>query len=433
MEYLQVPIDLLQGLMIGVFSYQYVTPKHMNMKMYHIAILSLIIGFEILYFDFTTVYESFYSLFYVATICLYLKITSNNSFLDVFLLAVIIITITSVGNGLAIFIFCILLNISVNALINSETMLFTAGIISTLFTSIILYLIIKAKNYVVSFTESHGGIFTVSMINLHMSITLLEEMVFSQSYNEMNLLICLMLFLIVFILLLLIMFKNASDILDYIGQEMIVQELNHLSDKSDTIEESNNEVRVMKHDMNKTLFVLKDLINEGKIKEVNTIIDEMITDIQLAPKALISGISSIDSVISSKAVECSSMQIKFTYNVDTSCFARINDYDLSLILLNALSNAIENVDPYDKSISLEIIEKRDVMSIQVINKVNNDVFKENPQLTTNKKNKNHGYGIKSMRNIARKYKGDIHLYQIDNSFHCIINLQIPESITNVNN
>ncbi len=424
MIYFNILLDLLQGFIIGIFSYLFIIPKEPSKKYYHIILLSLILGTEILYFDFTTIYESFLSLAYVITLFIYLKFISKSSTTDVFLLAIIVITTTSVGNGFAIFIFSILLNNNLFTLLNSEIMLLIAALISTFTFTVILYLVVKTKKYITSLTSNHGKYFITAMLILFISITLLEEMVFAQSYDETNLLASLMLFLAVFILLLIIMFKNAKDSMNYTNQEMISQELKHMNEKFEVLEASNNEIKIMKHDLNKTLFILKEYIVEGKLEKVNKVIDEMITDIHLTPRALISGISSIDSVITSKALECSKKKIHFTYNIETSYLSCINDFDLSLIFLNSLSNAIENIDSKNRIINLEVTQNSNILYIQVVNKVSIDVFDENPQLISTKSSKNHGYGIKSMRNIARKYNGDIHLFQNNQDFHCIITLQI---------
>ena len=57
--------------------------------------------------------------------------------------------------------------------------------------------------------------------------------------------------------------------------------------------------------------------------------------------------------------------------------------------------------------------------------INKDVINENPNLNTNKNNLElHGFGIKSIKRIAKKYNGFADFYQEKNIFYCVVKLPI---------
>ena len=57
--------------------------------------------------------------------------------------------------------------------------------------------------------------------------------------------------------------------------------------------------------------------------------------------------------------------------------------------------------------------------IRVINSVDFDVLQENPYLKTAKSDeRNHGFGIHTMKTITKKYGGEIIFQQYENEFEC---------------
>ena len=69
-------------------------------------------------------------------------------------------------------------------------------------------------------------------------------------------------------------------------------------------------------------------------------------------------------------------------------------------------NAINGCDMSEPKIELVIQSKKSFIIIIVKNKISASVFKNNPNLlTTANDTRNHGFGIRSIKNIAKKYDG----------------------------
>lgn len=113
--------------------------------------------------------------------------------------------------------------------------------------------------------------------------------------------------------------------------------------------------------------------------------------------------------------------ITFTCIADGSLLNILEEMDLCSLLGNTLDNAIESALTISKTekrlINLRISKKNDFILFSLENYTENDlIFNDKFPLTT-KKNKNvHGYGLKSIDYIARKYNGSVTINLDDNWF-----------------
>ena len=105
--------------------------------------------------------------------------------------------------------------------------------------------------------------------------------------------------------------------------------------------------------------------------------------------------------------------------------------DITTIFGNLLDNAIEateKVEPSKRAISLNINQKGKLVLIYIYNTYQENLKIENNKLITTKKDSfNHGFGLKSIENIVKKYNGDLKISTNNNIFELNIILQ------NINN
>lgn len=91
---------------------------------------------------------------------------------------------------------------------------------------------------------------------------------------------------------------------------------------------------------------------------------------------------------------------------------------------NMLENAITataNIKLNAKQINLKIISESEKYTFLIKNSIDQSVLKENPKLhTTKTKFDSHGYGIKIIRDIAKKYNGHCDFYEESNMFCCLV-------------
>ena len=78
-------------------------------------------------------------------------------------------------------------------------------------------------------------------------------------------------------------------------------------------------------------------------------------------------------------------------------------------------------------IELIISRQKSFLYIIVKNTISDSVLSANPSLVTNKDNKSaHGFGIKSIRELARKYNGTVDFKESESLFVVEICLSITE-------
>ena len=104
----------------------------------------------------------------------------------------------------------------------------------------------------------------------------------------------------------------------------------------------------------------------------------------------------------------------------------VADIDMCNLLGNILDNAIENCSASPdahKSIICNFFGDEYKIMIYVSNTIEKSVLSENHSLKTSKSRlQGHGYGIKTIKQIAEKYNGSADFYEKDNMFVCCVML-----------
>ena len=182
------------------------------------------------------------------------------------------------------------------------------------------------------------------------------------------------------------------------------------------IRERYSEVKTLKHDMKHYLMTVAEMIYDGKPLEakkyIESIVDEKINSTNVGVNT---GSVVIDAVINNKISLCNAKGIKMKSVIDTQ-FDSTHDIDISILLSNLLDNAITGCDISNPHIELKILQRKSMTYIAIKNTVAASVLTDNPNLVTDKTNKSeHGYGIKSIKDIAKKYDGSVEFLE-ENGF-----------------
>lgn len=122
------------------------------------------------------------------------------------------------------------------------------------------------------------------------------------------------------------------------------------------------------------------------------------------------GNQALDVVLTQNALRAENNHIKFTSIADGKALSFMSNTDIYVLFGNAISNAIEatmKLKEEKRHISLVLKRKGNIVSIELENFFNPDNLKIiDGKIETSKSDKSyHGYGLKSMENIVRKYDG----------------------------
>ena len=159
------------------------------------------------------------------------------------------------------------------------------------------------------------------------------------------------------------------------------------------------------HDLKHQIFALNSM-NENDRSEQLKKIEKSINIYDSIAKT---GNETLDLILTEKNLLCNSKNITLKYLVDITCLDGIEQIDIWTIFGNAIDNAIEALEKEDKEkriININICWKNKMRYIEIDNYTSANVVFKNGFPLTSKKDKNyHGFGVKSIDNIVKKYQG----------------------------
>lgn len=133
------------------------------------------------------------------------------------------------------------------------------------------------------------------------------------------------------------------------------------------------------------------------------------------------GNQTLDVLLADRMMLCEKNHIQLSFLGDGGCLQFLTESEIYSLFGNALSNAIEascEVEEEKRQISIIIRASGDLISINITNYYRGELrFDEGLPATTHSDPRDfHGYGMKSMRTIARKYGGEINVKAADGVF-----------------
>ncbi|MCR4740849.1 MAG: GHKL domain-containing protein [Lachnospiraceae bacterium] len=193
------------------------------------------------------------------------------------------------------------------------------------------------------------------------------------------------------------------------------------------IEEMYEKIRAMRHDMGNHIAVTEGLIASGEREALDDYISEWKKSYKESEIPVKTGNPVTDVVISEFAGRFEKEGIFFENSFRYPEGLRINPFDMSIMITNALQNAYEastvSKEPF---IKLTSVLSDNTFIINLKNRTESPVFIDPEEdLPVSLKNEDgHGYGLKNIRMIARKYKGDIDIRQEADKDGCVFILNI---------
>ncbi len=162
------------------------------------------------------------------------------------------------------------------------------------------------------------------------------------------------------------------------------------------------------HDLKHQMMALAYVENE----ERKRLIQETQKSVDFYDAVIHTGNEALDTILTEKSMICTSRNIKISCNISTINLAHIKIIDLYTMLGNAIDNAIEYVQEFlpdeKKVVDLTILNRGNLICISIENYYIGEIRMKNGLPITHKKDKeNHGFGIRSIRILAKSYGGDI--------------------------
>lgn len=208
-----------------------------------------------------------------------------------------------------------------------------------------------------------------------------------------------------------------------------------LSKEMETMQRHVNEVealyrdiRGLKHDMGNHVMILENLLAKGERKEVEAYLDRLKEQGNTGGTDIKSGNPVTDVILMEKKKEAEAKGILFLCDFYYPQETPINAFDISVILHNALDNAIEGADRCENSyIKICSHRRKNAYMIEVSNSFTGEVvINEESGLpeTTKGGSGEHGYGLVNIKQVAARYFGGIDIAQTGEEFKLTVLLML---------
>lgn len=201
------------------------------------------------------------------------------------------------------------------------------------------------------------------------------------------------------------------------SEYLVLQRINEEERRQyETSRENAEQLSIKYHDLKHKLLSL-----EGKLPQAE--LDSMRSIIEGYDSTYHTGLDVLDIILNEKNTRCRSRGISLTcmgYGGELNFMDTMDIYSLFGNIIDNAIAAVEKLEPPEKRLISLIIERKG--SLIFINTVNYmagaaPAFVDGlPSTTKTKEMGFHGYGLKSVREIARKYHGDISLSVEDDVF-----------------
>lgn len=190
-------------------------------------------------------------------------------------------------------------------------------------------------------------------------------------------------------------------------------------------------VRRTYHDLKHQIDIIRNESDSSKKEEY---LEDMVQLINHVGSKIETGNGVLDTILTRKNLYCKQNDINFTCIVDGKILTGMDVMDICSLFGNALDNAIEYVERItnrdQKLVNLRVVNKGNMIMMRLENYCIDEIDLTKGFPNTSKKDKNlHGYGLKSIDYITKKYDGSMSLKFEDNWF--ILKVLIPISATTV--
>lgn len=181
------------------------------------------------------------------------------------------------------------------------------------------------------------------------------------------------------------------------------------------------------HDLKHQVAALKHIHDPEHRGEV---IDSLQSSVMIYDAVVETGNEILDTVLTEKSLICSKHEIELSCIADGKQLAFMDPVDLYTLIGNALDNAIEAVLPLsaaERLIRLRVQEKAGLVFLQIENPYGGALELRDGLPMTHKEDKqNHGFGLKSIRDIGEKYHGFLKLKTENGQFVLLLTFPLCE-------
>ncbi len=180
------------------------------------------------------------------------------------------------------------------------------------------------------------------------------------------------------------------------------------------------QIRAIRHELRNHLTLVRQQIEGGHTDEALAYIDDFQGRIYSLSNFVQTDNETLNFILNTHLSKAASLGIATKVRIEETRIP-CKDIDLHSLLGNMLSNAIESLDASNgpKDLQVEITRQGGYISVLVRNRIETSVLDVNPHLVTTKEDvAQHGFGVRIIQAVARKYNGFVDYYEKE-GFFCV--------------
>lgn len=211
-----------------------------------------------------------------------------------------------------------------------------------------------------------------------------------------------------------------------VQHKLVLRQLSIQRAQFQEIQTSGEAMRKLRHELKNHMFYMKYLIDKRDIDELERYFQDFYQkEYHNLVEVSASG-SILEAVLEQKLSVAREHGISLRDEILCALPEAISELDMCILLTNLLDNAIEACIPLTSAvITVRIRRVKEYLSVVVSNTVDRDVLRENPNLHSQKKNREiHGIGIPVIRELVGKYDGSIRFESDQGMFRASLMLRI---------
>ena len=210
--------------------------------------------------------------------------------------------------------------------------------------------------------------------------------------------------------------------------ELLATQIDSIERHIRQVESLYQNIRSIRHDMTNHILTLERLYAGNNVAEAMDYGEELKSALSQIAGEIKSGNPVTDVILQELKNEAEKRKIRYQSDFYYPTGTNINAFDVSVILNNALQNAMENARkseaPY---ISVLSYHRNHAYMIEISNSFTGNLQWDEERglpVTSKEKTEGHGYGLSNIRMVARKYAGDIAIDVKDHEFRLSIMLMM---------
>ena len=291
-------------------------------------------------------------------------------------------------------------------------------------TNILVYIvsiILSERKFSIKKSGDVSGLFWVGVVSIPVAslVIMLLFLNIATGHEQLQILIALLSVTIINI----VSFQLYSYVvfaMQEINRKLILQkqEESYLQQLK-MIQTDNENISLIKHDIQNHLFMLKSLYERGETDSYKQYLDTLLSKINRKEEVCKSENLVVDSIINYKLKNIGEVNLYIDVCIPKKL--QISDVDMTALLGNLLDNSVRAIKEADKKeLHITLKYKKGRLILQIRNSYKNISVSQGRFQTTKKEKQGHGIGLESVREVAERYNGIIQIDYEDSLFIVVV-------------